>query len=119
MKGYGRFKELFTAIDTADVDTFMSWLTDDCTFVYGSREPVRGADAVRAAVDGFLASFAAVEHRVDSTWEAEGAAVTEGSVTYIGADGSSTTLPFCNVLHLAEDGRIRDYRIYVDPTPLG
>ena len=26
---------------------------------------------------------------------------------------------FCNVLHLADDGRIRDYRIYIDPTPLG
>ena len=46
-------------------------------------------------------------------------AITEGTVTYTRDDGGSTTLPFCNVFHLADDGRIREYRIYIDPTPLG
>jgi ketosteroid isomerase-like protein len=119
MTGPGRFAGLFAAIDTRDVDGFMNWLADDCSFTYGSTPPVRGAAAVRAMVDGFLANFAAVAHAVDVTWEVDGAAVTEGRVTYTGHDGRSTTLPFCNVLHLADDGRIRDYRIYIDPTPLG
>jgi ketosteroid isomerase-like protein len=119
MTGPGRYQLLFTAIDTRDVDAFMDWLTDDCSFVYGSREPVRGQGAVRAAVKGFLAAFAAVSHRVDTTWEFDHAAVSEGVVTYTGADGRSTTLPFCNVFHLADDGRIREYRIYIDPSPLG
>jgi limonene-1,2-epoxide hydrolase len=119
MQGPGRFTDLFTAIDTTDVDGFMTWLTDDCSFIYGSNDPVRGAEAVRAMVDGFLSSFSAVEHRVDSIWEADGAAITEGTVTYTRDDGGSTTLPFCNVFHLADDGRIREYRIYIDPTPLG
>ncbi len=119
MTGPGRFHEMFTAIDTADVDGFMSWLSDDCTFVYGSGEPVKGPVAVRAAVEGFLGSFAGVSHRVDSNWEADGAAIAEGVVTYTGADGRSTTLPFCDVFHFAADGRIREYRVYIDPTPLG
>lgn len=119
MTGPERFEGLFNAIDAADLDAFMTWLTDDCTFVYGSREPVRGAAAVRTMVGGFLASFASVAHRVDSSWEADGAAITEGLVTYTTADGRNVTLPFCNVFHLAADGRIRDYRIYIDPTPLG
>jgi ketosteroid isomerase-like protein len=119
MTGPGRFADLFTAIDTVDVDGFMGWLTDDCSFVYGSGEPVRGAAAVRAAVEGFLASFAGVAHRVDSNWESDDAAITEGAVTYTGADGRSTTLPFCDVFHFAADGRIREYRVYIDPTPLG
>jgi ketosteroid isomerase-like protein len=119
MQGPGRFRDLFTAIDTSDVDAFMSWMADDCSFVYGSTEPVRGADAVRSMVDNFLNSFASVSHRVVSNWEMDGAAITEGTVTYTANDGRSTTLPFCNVFHLADDGRIREYRIYIDPTPLG
>ena len=119
MQGYGRFTKLFNAIDTTDVDGFMTWLTDDCSFIYGSNEPVRGAEAVRAMVDGFLSSFDAVKHEVDSSWEADGAAITEGTVTYTKDDGGSTKLPFCNVFHLADDGRIREYRVYIDPTPLG
>jgi ketosteroid isomerase-like protein len=118
MTGPGRFAGLFAAIDGRDVDGFMGWLTDDCTFTYGSQAPVRGSADVRSMVEGFLAGFAAVEHRVESSWEAEGAAITEGTVTYTAADGRSTTLPYCNVLRLADDGRIRQYSVYIDPTPL-
>ena len=119
MKGPGRFRELFAAIDTSDVDAFMTWLTDDCSFVYGSNEPVRGAGAVRSMVDGFLKSFESVSHRVEANWETDGAAITEGTVTYSSVDERSVTLPFCNVFHLADDGRIREYRVYIDPSPLG
>jgi ketosteroid isomerase-like protein len=118
MQGSGRFESLFSAIDNCDVDGFMTWLSDDCSFTYGSGETVRGAAAVRDLVAAFLASFEAVSHQVDSTWENDGAAITEGAVTYITADGRSTTLPFCNVLHLTDDRLIRDYRVYIDPTPL-
>lgn len=119
MQGPGRFEGLFAAIDAGDVDGFMDWLAPDCSFVYGSSEPVRGPEAVRAAVEGFLAGFAAVSHRVNASWEVGDAAITEGAVTYSRRDGTSLTLPFCNVFHLAEEGRIRDYRIYIDPTQLG
>jgi ketosteroid isomerase-like protein len=119
MHAPGRFESLFTAIDTGDVDTFTRWLTDDSIFAYGSREPVRGVAAIRGVVAAFLSGFAATEHRVSSLWETDGVAITEGTVTYTGHDGRRTTLPFCNVFFLASDGRIRDYRIYIDPTPLG
>ena len=119
MQGPGPYRDLFKAIDTADVEGFMKWLADDCSFTYGSQDPVRGAEAVRAMVDGFLQSFAAVGHQVDANWEVDGTAITEGTVTYTTDDGRSTAIPFCNVFHLAEDGRIRDYRIYIDPAPLG
>jgi limonene-1,2-epoxide hydrolase len=119
MQGPGRFRDLFEAIDTSDVDGFMTWLADDCSFTYASQDPVRGPDAVRAMVDGFFKSFAAIEHQVDANWESDGTAITEGSVTYTTDEGRSTTIPFCNVFHLAEDGRIRDYRVYIDPKPLG
>jgi ketosteroid isomerase-like protein len=118
MTGPGRFRGMFTAIDTADVDGFMGWLSDNCSFVYGSAEPVLGPEAVRAAVSGVFASFAGITHRVDSSWEADGAAIVEGVVTYTGFDGGSTTLPFCDVFHFAADGRIREFRVYIDPTPL-
>ena len=118
MQGPGRFHDLFAAIDGSDVDAFMTWLTDDCSFVYGSNDSVRGADAVRSMVDGFLKSFDSISHRVDASWETDGAAITEGTVTYTTGGEGSTTLPFCNVFHLADDGRIREYRVYIDPTPL-
>ena len=52
MQGPGRFRVLFNAIDSTDVDGFMKWLSDDCSFTYASQDPVRGHEAVRAMVDG-------------------------------------------------------------------
>ncbi|MGD8440207.1 MAG: nuclear transport factor 2 family protein [Holophagae bacterium] len=118
MNGAGRFEDLFAAIDRADVDGFMAWLDDDCSFTYGSGEPVRGATAIRQVVGAFFDTFEALAHRVDASWEVDGTAITEGVVTYTTSDGRRTAVPFCNVLHMADDGRIREYRVYIDPTPL-
>ncbi len=118
MTDAGRFDSLFAAIDSADVDRFMAWMTDDCIFTYGSGDPVSGADDVRAAVSSFFTAFESLAHRVDATWEVDGVAITEGVVTYTTRDGRSVTVPFCDVLRLSGD-RIRDYRVYIDPTPLG
>ena len=118
MDGAGRFEGLFAAIDAADVDGFMGWLDDDCSFTYGSGEPIRGAAEVRQVVAAFFDNFESLAHRVDAHWEVDGTAIAEGVVTYTTSDGCRTAVPFCNVLHMADSGRIRDYRVYIDPSPL-
>lgn len=113
-----RFDSLFAAIDGFDADGFAAHLSDDVEFVYGSGEPVRGRDAVRAHVAGFFAVFEAIEHTVDEVWRpAPDVVVMEGRVCYRRAGLSDVRVPFVNVLRM-RDGVIRQYRVYVDPSPL-
>ncbi len=113
-----RFDSLFAAIDRFDPDAFAAHLTDDVEFVYGSGEPVRGRDAVRAHVAGFFAAFEGIEHAVDEVWRpAPEVAVLEGRVRYRRAGLPDVRVPFVNVLRM-RDGAIHQYRIYVDPSPL-
>ena len=42
--------KLVAAIDAKDTERFLGFLTDGAAFRFGSAEPVRGSDAIRAAV---------------------------------------------------------------------
>jgi ketosteroid isomerase-like protein len=108
---------MFQAVDAGDADAFVSYLTEDAVFRYGSQEAVRGRAAIRAHVAGFFETVRGLRHRVTDSWAGEGSVVCEGEVTYSGHDGSEVTLPFVNVLRL-EGEQIREYLVYVDPTPL-
>jgi ketosteroid isomerase-like protein len=117
MKSKLDLSQVLASVDGKDADTFSSYLTDDAVFRYGSQEPVKGRRAVRDYVAGFFGTVSALEHRVVETWEGEGSLVCRGEVTYTQLDGAQVTVPFTNVLKLEGD-RVRDYLVYIDPTPL-
>lgn len=118
MSGPNRFSSLFAAIDRMDAEGFISHLTFDARFVYGSRPAVEGRDPIVSTVRAFFAAFDSIEHVVDRELACgPDVAVVEGFVTYRKADGSAVTVPFANVFGLEGD-LIRDYRVYVDPSPL-
>jgi hypothetical protein len=113
-----RWRELFAAIDAKKTEEFLSFLSSDALFRYGSNAPAVGREAIAAAVDGFFATIRFCEHRLLHAWEERGSAVCQGEVAYVRLDGKSVVLPFCNVFGLRDDGKIYRYEIYIDPTPL-
>ncbi len=113
-----QFASLFRAIDTKDAEAFVGHLTEDAVFSYGSQPAVEGRTAIRDVVAAFFDMFAGLEHRIADVHEvAPDRAVVEGYVTYSRNGKPRVTLPFANTFRL-RDGKIRDYRIYIDPSPL-
>ncbi len=109
--------QILKTVDSKDAQAFSSYLTDDAVFRYGAQEPVKGREAVRDYVGGFFGTIAALEHQVIETWDGEGSLVCRGEVTYTKLDGARVSVPFTNVFKL--DGNlIREYLVYIDPTPL-
>jgi len=113
----GWLDALFACIDRGDAEGFASYLAPGARFRFGNAPPVRGRDAVRESVAGFLAALARVEHRLEDRWLLPDAAVVAGSVSYTRHDGSTLQAPFANILKLGPEG-IRDYRIYIDNSEL-
>ena len=112
------FSSLFRAIDTKDAEAFVGHLTEDAVFSYGSQPAVEGRTAIRDYVAAFFDMFAGLEHHIHNVHHlAPDRAVVEGLVTYRRNDDAHVTLPFANVFRL-RDGKIREYRIYIDPSPL-
>lgn len=104
---------LFAAIDRKDVAAFVSCLTTDAVFRFGSAPEVAGSDAIAAAVGGFFDSIAGLSHAVHKIlWNGE-TQVCEGEVTYERHDGSTLTVPFVDVFEY-EGELISQYKIYID-----
>jgi ketosteroid isomerase-like protein len=113
-------RALFTTIDRMDTDGFVGFLTDDAILRFGSAPPVQGADNVRAAVGGFFAAIGGLSHELNYIQAADSRLLCEGEVTYERHNGSTVSLPFANVMELAEGTprRIRHYKVYADYGPL-
>ena len=108
---------LFAAIDAQDGAAFVSFLTDDAVFRFGSAPPVQGRAAVQAAVEGFFGSIAGLSHAIDRTLGKGDTLVCEGEVTYTRHDGRVVAIPFVDVLEY-EGELIAEYKIYIDIAPL-
>jgi len=113
-----QFASLFRAIDTKDAEAFVGHLAQNAVFSYGSQPAVEGREAIRDDVAACFDMFDSLEHRSADVHEvAPELAVVEGQVTYHRNGASRVSLPFANVFRL-RDGKIYDYRIYIDPSPL-
>ena len=110
-------KNLLAAVDRKDTEQFLGFIAEDARFRFGSAPPVTGHDAIRGAVGGFFASIAGLSHALNRVVSSGSALLIEGDVTYTRHDKSEITLPFVNVLEVAND-LIVDYKIYIDIGPL-
>jgi len=109
--------DLFGSIDGMDADRFVSFLTGDAIFRYGSNPPVEGKAAVREAVAGVFSMFRALTHTVEGVWAHPDAVFVQGTVQYTMHDGSAVSLPFLDCFKV--DGeKIREFLVYIDPTAL-
>ena len=111
------FKKLFASIDAMDTESFLRFIHKDATFRFGSSPAVTGHAEIRAAVEGFFSSFAALQHDLQKLIADGDAVACDGEVTYTKHDGSKITLPFVNVFEI-DGGLISVYRIYIDIAPL-
>ena len=111
------FKKLFASIDAMDTESFLRFIREDATFRFGSSPAVTGHADIRAAVEGFFSSFAALRHELQKLIADGDSVACEGEVTYTRHDGSKITLPFVNVFEI-DGGLISQYRVYIDIGPL-
>ncbi len=113
----GRISQLFAAIDAMNADAFVSFLTPDAIFRFGTSVPVVGQGVVHALVDGFWRSIAGSSHRLVKVWRDGDDLAIRGEVTYTRKDGRTVEVPFVNVFKMRAD-KISEYLIHIDNGPL-
>lgn len=89
----------------------------DGTFIYGNQTPVRGRAEVERFVAGFFTAIRCLSHVVDDVWRDGETTICRGAVTYTRLDGSTLTIPFCNVLGY-RGAEIVHYQVYADASQL-
>ena len=81
---------LFAAIDAQDAASFVSYLTEDAVFRFGSAPPVQGREQIRAAVDAFFATIAGCRHTISNSLRSGPTLVCEAATGYLTDDSIVT-----------------------------
>jgi ketosteroid isomerase-like protein len=110
-------KSVYQAIDTMDEKELGPFLTENCTFVFGSAPPVAGRAAAANASKAFMATIAGIKHDLADVWGVDDNIISRMTVTYTRKDGRKMSFPAVTIWRV-EGKQIADYRIYVDNTPL-
>ena len=111
-------RELFATTDAKDVEANAAYLTDDIELRFGNNEPVVGKAAYIAMSKEFFASLSSLRHEIQSVWTVEDdVVITEMTVHYERLDGQTLSLSCCNLFN-TRDGRVHDYRVYMDINPV-
>ncbi len=108
---------LFAAVDSRNAADFGEFLHERCRFVYGSREPVEGKQAICDYLAGFFDSLAGISHTIFEAWVVADKVFVEIEVTYELKDGRRFTMPAFDFFKM-EGELIKDFLIYVDPSPM-
>jgi hypothetical protein len=112
----------FALVDTLDSDAIATRFDPGIVLRFGNREPLVGRDAVRASFIETGRNLRSVSHRILGVWTGRDAGreviSVEADVTYRLGDGRVVSVPATSTLRLGEGGRIVDYRIFIDTTPV-
>ena len=108
---------IFADIDSFDPDKFVAHLTPGATFRFANADPVTGREAVREAVAGFFATIDGMTHRILNSWDAGDTTIVQIDVEYQRKDGKTVITPNADIL-IFEGDLVRDWKIYIDVTPV-
>lgn len=108
---------LFEAIDSMDTASFVSYINEDGSLIFGNSPEVIGRANIFETIDGFFKSIKAIKHDVSKSILADEELVVYGTSHYTRHDDSNLSTPFCNVFQL-KDGLIQKYQIYIDLSQL-
>ena len=109
--------EMFGAVDMMSPDRFVSYLTEDAIFKFGNGPAVTGRANIEKAVGDFFASIKGLRHKIVNTWEVGSSIFCEIEVTYTRHDMKTVVLPCLNLFGM-KNGKIKDYKIFIDISPL-
>lgn len=110
-------RRAFAAVEANDVDTYVSFFTDDAVYQAANFPPVVGPEGIRQFAVPVMETFSSVTHEIKAMWEPErDVVVAEVELTYNRKDGKVVKLPCLDVVRLEGD-KIKSLQAYLDISP--
>jgi ketosteroid isomerase-like protein len=113
-------RAMFDALDRGDIEQMVRYMTDDVVAVFGNFPELNGKAAFHMMFRDLAKSVSGVRHETHDLWEVEQDAdvlVARMTVAYTRHDGSTISLPCCNVFRMRAN-LVSHYSVYMDTTPI-
>lgn len=105
-------------IDARDVEGYVARLSEGASMQFNNAAPIVGKAAIRAMLEGYWKSFAAVEHDLRNIYGTDRAFVLEAENHYLRHDGRRVSVRAVAFTDKDEDGLVASVRIYADAAPV-
>lgn len=102
-------------------ETFGSYLSPDCTIYFNGMgaPPFKGVQSTTDAMKGLLGYWAIKQRRVlTKTMDLNGRVITANLLNKLSIMGQELDLPEAEFVEFDEQGRILEYKLYVNPAPI-
>jgi ketosteroid isomerase-like protein len=113
-------RAMFDALDRGDIEQMVRYMTDDVVAVFGNFPELNGKVAFHMMFRDLAKSVSGVRHEIHDLWQVEQDAdvlVARMTVAYTRHDGSTFSLPCCNVFRMRAN-LVSHYSVYMDTTPI-
>ncbi|ABW26362.1 nuclear transport factor 2 family protein [Acaryochloris marina] len=114
-------RRFFTAVDAQNADGLRPFLADNVRLQMANLQPTVGADDLVKAFRATEEQFSSITHAIQGCWLGrweKGLVVSvEAIAHYTKVGGAKFALPVTSTLRLSADGKVADYRIFMDPGP--
>jgi ketosteroid isomerase-like protein len=113
-------RAMFDALDRGDIEQMVRYMTDDVVAAFGNFPELNGKAAFHMMFRDLAKAISGVRHETHDLWEVEQDAdvlVARMTVAYTRHDGSTISLPCCNVFRMRAN-LVSHYSVYMDTTPI-
>ena len=114
-------RTFFTDVDAQNAEGLRRYVTENIRLQMANMEPTVGVDAMMNAFKAADERFDSISHDIQGIWTGQwenGSVVSVEAIARYGfADGRQIELPVTSTLRLTADGKVTDYRIFMDPGP--
>ncbi len=116
--GLDWYVRLTTAAEVGDLDTFSTFLNEDCEYQVNTFLPFHGRNTVAMALQRYRDTFEHLEHELLNVHGSDLHFAVESLNHYVRKDGSPVTISAAAFFDRDEAGLLLSGRLYVDLTPL-
>lgn len=117
-----QIQDFFKAVDGLNLDDILAPFSDDAHLRFGNTPVAVGRNAIRSALTEFFSSIRTMHHEIIGVWTGrweEGKVLSvELEITYMLPTGTRLTLPCNSTIRLTCTHQIKDYRIFIDISPI-
>lgn len=104
---------LIAAVDSSDLEKYVTFFTNDAEYKVGNAEPVIGPKGIRELVGSITQVIKSVSHEIKNIWEVEDAVICESNVMYNRQDGKVFKVPNVNIVRFEGD-KVSKFQAFID-----
>lgn len=113
------FPDMIALFRKFDITTSMLYYADNAVYRYGSYPAAIGKEAIEAMANSSHLDFIEkMDFNVLQTWEQNNTVIARMELPHWLKDGRQLTLPCVDAVSFNEDGKITEFLVYIDNSPL-